>query len=767
MASKIAAFSILLIVIVTLSLLAVCVNVVGAQSISSPLPRKSVVNSVPEFYAHGQSNAFTLDISANGGTFSSGSSSMALVPWGYVTAQWTIGTVYIIFLANVTGTDFHIGYLYLSNSSSQFALRLFDYEGGRLDNLIFDGNPVVYTRLVKGSSITMPDIHIDAKAQTDNALSAIGPELYVNQNYGLMVNGTRMLKITAIQNQIFTGPTDYNELWSLITDDSGNYYFGIFYMQNSDQNHVILEHQVRLNDYQTISGRTFNAKWVGGPFAEYVKVALPKPVSDVKVDGFPFQTDDAGVAVVYVPTGATTIEVPNQITPAPNVRLRFVSWDNYGKQNPLNLTIDSSADLNAKYQAEYLLSLDSQYGNGKGAGWYAQGANATFSVPSILDSNNGTRRVFLRFTGDYDSASNTGWLLMDSAKHVTATWKTQFDVKIQSVGVPANSTVTLTLGGKEIHLNGLGASEFWADSGEQLIIQVQTASIQSANSNYNFQGLQVNGAASTPNIAVTRPTVIALVYSSQSKTPTVISLKANPTSAISGYPVTLTGTISGLNRPSNVTISVSNDKVNWQQVGNAIVVNGNSFSYIWTPSHSGSYFIRASWPGDLQHVASSDTTSVQVQDAIPTVPVSSNSLSALMQEFARQVSAVPLLVLPIDLARALLALGIFSADSLLPNAPPVLGYFLGSLLVGFVFVFPISAAVLSIKAARSRRSPSAVWLTPILTIWISTLFLVVTNGGFVAAPQALVVASGVLLIFSNALLAPLAFSLFLARVVAS
>jgi hypothetical protein len=45
--------------------------------------------------------------------------------------------------------------------------------------------------------------------------------------------------------------------------------------------------------------------------------------------------------------------------------------------------------------------------------------------------------------------------------------------------------------------------------------------------------------------------------------------------------------------------------------------------------------------------------------------------------------------------------------------------------------------------------------------------LVVTNGGFVAAPQALVVASGVLLIFSNALLAPLAFSLFLARVVAS
>ena len=767
MGSRIGAMSLALLVTALLGVIAANALVAQAQPSSMPtLHKQSVINKVPAFYAEGERNGFSLNISPNGGYLSTSSSSMTLMPWGYVTAKWSTGTVYIIFLANVTETDFHIGFLYLTNSSNQFALRLFDYQAGTLNTLTFDGTPIVYTRIVYTTSITVPDVHIQPEARIDNTLSAMGPELYVNHNYGIMMNGTNILKITAIQNQIFQGPNDYNELWSLLTDDLGNYYFAILYMENSDQNHVILEHQVRLNDYQTLPGRTFDARWAGGSFKNFLKITFPKSTSVVKVNGFPFQTDNTGTMMIYVPSGVTTVEVQKEITSTPDMKLLFTSWDNYGNQNPLKLTINSYADLKANYQAEYLLTLQTEYGEAKGPGWYEQGTNATFSIPSVVASNNGTRRVFQTFSGDSNSTSNASWVIMNAPKHIGAVWKTQYDVKLKSSGVPANSTVALTINGDPQLLSGTNISEQWIDSGKQLTIEVQTRQIQGANVNYIFKGLQVDGQASSSNIAITRPVMISIVFSDQQKAPTNIDLKATPASTVSGYPVALTGSVSGIDGSSKVTISYSSDKLNWQRLANVSTAQGGAFTYVWTPSHSGTYFLEASWSGDMQHEPSSNTTSVQVQDGTPVVPVRSNSLTELIEDLTKQISVVPFLTLPLELARSLLALGVISADLLNPNASPVLGYFIGSVLVGLVFVFPISTIILSIKAARSHGPPSGVWLTPIATIWTAALFLFVTNGVFVGVPQAMVAASIVLLILSNALLVPLAISLLVARAVA-
>lgn len=764
MSGKIAAMSLALLVIALLGVIAP--NVLLAQpSAMSTSDKQSVVNQVPAFYAEGERNGFSLQVSPNGGYLSTSNSAMTMMPWGYVTANWTTGTVYIIFLANVTQNDFHIGFLYLTNSSNQFALRLFDYQLGTLNTLMFDGTPSVYTRIVDTTSTTMPDVHIQPKTKVNNPLSAMGPELYMNHNYGAMMNGTNMLKITAIQNQIFQGPNDYNELWSLLTDDFGNYYFAIFYMQNSDQNHVILEHQVRLNDYQTLLGRTFDARWVDGSFTALLGITLPKSTSIVKVNGFPFQTQNMGIVTFYVPGGVTTVEVQKEITSTPDTKLLFTSWDNYGNQNLLKLTIDSYADLKANYQTEYLLTLQTEYGEAKGTGWYVQGTNATFSVPSTVASNNGTRRVFQSFNGDSNSTSNLSWVIMNSPKHISAIWKTQFDVKLESSGVPGNSTVALTIDGNPKQLSGTNIIEQWIDNGKTLSIEVQTKLIQGANVNYNFMELQVDGQASSSNIVITRPVLISIVFSNQQKAPTNIDLKAIPASTVSGDPVALTGSLSGVNEPSRVTLFYSTDKLTWQRLANVSTAQGGSFTYVWTPTRSGTYIIEASWAGDAQYEPSSKTTSVQVQDATPTALVTSSSLTELIHDLTKQINAVPFLTLPLELARSLLALGAISADLLIPNSSPALGYFIGSILLGFVFVFPISAIVLSIKAARSRRPPSAVWLTPLATIWIAALFLFVTRG-ILEVPQVLVPASLVLLVFSNLLLVPLTMSLLLARAVA-
>jgi ABC-type polysaccharide transport system permease subunit len=104
---------------------------------------------------------------------------------------------------------------------------------------------------------------------------------------------------------------------------------------------------------------------------------------------------------------------------------------------------------------------------------------------------------------------------------------------------------------------------------------------------------------------------------------------------------------------------------------------------------------------------------------------------------------------------------------LLPSASPTLGYLIGSLIVGFVFVFPFSAIVLAVKAARSKRGPRSVNLIPLFLVWVSTLAIMVTKGSSVASSGLLLHATALTLIISNALLFPLAFSVLLAKYVAT
>jgi hypothetical protein len=156
-----------------------------------------------------------------------------------------------------------------------------------------------------------------------------------------------------------------------------------------------------------------------------------------------------------------------------------------------------------------------------------------------------------------------------------------------------------------------------------------------------------------------------------------------------------------------------------------------------------------------------------VQNGLPAGIRGSGNLPQLIQDFTNRVNRVPMVSLPLELARALLLLGVMLTAFLIPSSPPILGYFVGSLFVGFVFVFPISMAILAFNASRKRRSPSAVWLTPLLTIWTAALMLLLAGGILFVIPQALLVASAILLVSSNAVLVPLTFSFLLVRVITS
>ena len=727
----------------------------------------SVVNKVPDFYAEGKGEAYTnifMKISSKGGYLNTGGTTITLTPWGYVTADWTIGRVYIIFLANVTETNFYIAYLYLTNSSTPMIVRLFEYRYATLKSFVLTGVQYVFSRYTTTPPIEVPTIKFIPKAQPGNVISAIGPELYINQDSGQVINETSTWKTYPLLEQYFQGANEYNEIWSLFTDDAGSYYFGIFYLPNNDPNHVILEHQVRLNDYKTFSGRTFDATWTKKGFPHLLTVRLPQP-SIVKVNGFPVKTDSQGVATIYVPKGPVTIEAPNELDPVDGTRWHFSSWSSFGNSNPLTMKVGSPLELNANYNEQFLLTVDSEYGNVQGAGWYDHGANATFSAIEVISAENGTRRVFVRWDGDYASTSTIGFLPMNSPKHVTAIWKTQFNVKLELIGVPSNATAQVSVNGQNQVVNGSNPTDIWIDSNTQITIEVQSTQISGSGANYNFGELRVDNRPSGSNILITKPLTVDLVYSASSKSPSSIDLNANPQPALAGQQLTLTGKISAKDVSSTINLFYSSDNAKWDPLADVPTSNDGTFSYTWKPDRPGAYFIRAYWSGNEQYAPSSRVVSVSVREGFGGNPGSDN-IPQIIGAIVEKVNSVPFVPAILGLAGSLLTLG--SAIALLiPGSSPVLGYFIGSLLIGFVFVFPISAIALSLKAARSHRSPGVVWLIPLATIWVAALAMLIANGLFFFAPAPLLDAMVLLLIASNALFMPMAFSVGLARVVAS
>jgi len=344
----------MLLVLISVLAIAFCGTPVNAKTylVAPAEPNLSVSNQVPDFYAGGNSGAFTLRVSAQGGEMSiDESDGITWTAWSYVTTQWSIGKVYIFFLANVTQNDFRIGFLYLTNSSSnQFILRVFDYQTDNINIYNFQGIEHVYNRTVWTSPCSMPQLQLVPEAKIASGISAIGPGFYLADNGGENILGNTTLNIYPIYRQLYSGQSSYNELWSLLTDNFGNFYFAILYMQNGDSNHIIIEHQLRLNDYERLNGRTVEAAWTIGVFPNQVIIRLPVS-TNITVDGVPFQTNYLGALTLYLPSSTISISVPSELTTVNGTRLQFTSWGSHGFSNPLVISLNSYLDLRANYTA--------------------------------------------------------------------------------------------------------------------------------------------------------------------------------------------------------------------------------------------------------------------------------------------------------------------------------------------------------------------------------------------------------------------------------
>jgi hypothetical protein len=117
----------------------------------------------------------------------------------------------------------------------------------------------------------------------------------------------------------------------------------------------------------------------------------------------------------------------------PDTKHIFTNWsgDFTGTSETGFLTMSTPGTVTANWRHEYLLKVNSAYGNPGGDGWYKEGETAEFYVTPFVEIVD-TRHYFTGWKGDYTGAESTSSLLIDAPKDVTATWRNEYLLKVNS-----------------------------------------------------------------------------------------------------------------------------------------------------------------------------------------------------------------------------------------------------------------------------------------------------------------------------------------------
>jgi len=109
------------------------------------------------------------------------------------------------------------------------------------------------------------------------------------------------------------------------------------------------------------------------------------------------------------------------------------SGTNYAQSDPIFM--DSNKTAIAVWKTQYYVTVISPYGIVSGEGWYDNSSIIYVSLNTgIVDHGNGTRRVFLYWSGDTSGTnySQSDLIHVDSPKTIIAVWKTQYYLTVTS-----------------------------------------------------------------------------------------------------------------------------------------------------------------------------------------------------------------------------------------------------------------------------------------------------------------------------------------------
>jgi len=143
----------------------------------------------------------------------------------------------------------------------------------------------------------------------------------------------------------------------------------------------------------------------------------------------------------------------------------------------------------------FQLRIDSLLGNTTGADFYRINSTAQISVDSPLSVSEGVRYVFAGWTGDFVSDAKTATLLMDSSKSVSANWKLQYYLTVDSpFGNPTG--------------------EGWYDANSTAVFSVNPTDGFVIQSNFLHWADDSTSSNATSNILMDSPKTVTAVWES-------------------------------------------------------------------------------------------------------------------------------------------------------------------------------------------------------------------------------------------------------------
>ncbi len=165
-----------------------------------------------------------------------------------------------------------------------------------------------------------------------------------------------------------------------------------------------------LFDVEVIRPLNFEADWKT-QFLLRVDTDFPQATSG----GGWFDKDSTATVTVSTPT----LEYGN------STRHVFSGWLGNAKETSLSIKMDSPKLTRANWKTQYLLTINSPYGQVIGDGWHDSGSTAQIGL-STTAVGVLVQQAFDGWTGDLSSNNPDSRVLVDSPKFISAKWRTDY-----------------------------------------------------------------------------------------------------------------------------------------------------------------------------------------------------------------------------------------------------------------------------------------------------------------------------------------------------
>lgn len=551
----------------------------------------SVRNPLVEFSVDAETkNGDYIKVTNEGGIISLKKKYYEAIPWEIWYDKGR--NAWVALLINVTRNSFRICYLFLRNGTGSFTLWHYDYEGSGLEGYLFYGADRVRNKTCLAPSVLMPEVSIVPMARSSSDISALGSALFIDDQKGLYVNGTKILSLYPILK-------DAGQVWFLMDDHEGRYYFSIFYFFEADREHVFCAHTIRLNDLYRPSLETIAAQWMPGRFPHALTITSDASNVTVKINDFPFRTDMSGRIEMRVPAGDITVEAQSEILVGQGARRIFSEWKWHTKSNPTSVRISRNTDLYLVYRTQFYLTIVSPHGSPTGEGWYDAGTDGRFAVEPIIDLRNGTRLLFNGWSGDKASKDPEGVIKVDGPKVLYASWKRQHEIRISTKGLPAGVAVSLTAGGNHTTLTIPFTHRQWVDADSAIMIAVHPTNITSSQARYIFRRWQTStGATLTVPVIVRNPIELWARYEAEEPFSGKITLQAVPPTLLLDDTIIIKGATSPPRPLTNVTIMWSHNLLEWTPLTKLATDLRGGYEQIWKVPQFEKVYFKARWTYD-------------------------------------------------------------------------------------------------------------------------------------------------------------------------